>query len=179
MAMTPGMTLTLTLANKWKAYKTGVAADFYSCISDLLENDMVIALDNYTHHYCFTRLKHSLNVAYASFLLTRFLRWDSRAVARAGLMHDLFFYDRRDEDFAESSHAKEHPKIALLNARAVSPISDLEADIILKHMWLATAAWPRYRESYIVSLMDKCCALSEVLQALFTRSRLRTVYETA
>ena len=171
--------MALTLARKWRDYKTGVAADFYDAVSDLLEQDLVASLDNYTHHYCFTRLKHSLNVAYASFLITRFLRWDSRAVARAGLLHDLFFYDWRDEEFVDSNHAKEHPKVALQNAKTISHINVLEEDIILKHMWLASTAWPRYRESYVVSVVDKCCAVSELLQALFTRSRLRTVYENA
>jgi uncharacterized protein len=38
-----------------------------------------------------------------------------------------------------------------------------ERDIIIKHMWGATLALPRYAESYIVSLVDDYAATAEVV----------------
>lgn len=166
------------LFEKWKKYRSDITMEFYTHISELLENDKVIELDNFIHHYCYTRLKHSLDVAYYSFMITRILRWDSKSVARAGLLHDLFFYDWRDEDF-QGRHAADHPKIALENARTVCDINDKEANIILRHMWLATAVPPRYKEGYIVTFVDKYCAVRELLLSVFSRSMLRTVYDRA
>src|SRR5690625_7878174 len=62
------------------------------------------------------------------------------------------------------SHNSAHPKIALKNARKITEINDLEKDIILKHMFLCTikGGFPRYKESFIVTLVDKYCAISEV-----------------
>ncbi|MHC9000559.1 hypothetical protein [Enterococcus bulliens] len=37
----------------------------------------------------------------------------------------------------------------------------MERDIIIKHMWGATIAPPKYKESYIVTMVDKYCAIKE------------------
>ena len=39
----------------------------------------------------------------------------------------------------------------------------MEEDIIGKHMWPLTAPLPYYKESYMVSLADKICAVCETL----------------
>jgi len=39
----------------------------------------------------------------------------------------------------------------------------LEKDIIRKHMWPATKELPSYKESYVVSFVDKYCAVLEVV----------------
>jgi uncharacterized protein len=167
------------LKNRWTSYRSEVNTDFYTYIADLLEDKTVMDLDKYIHHYCFTRLKHSLDVAYISYVIARILRWDAGSVARAGLLHDLFFYDWREEDMGDSSHVREHPKVALENARKITHVNEVEADIILSHMWLATAKPPRFKEGFIVTFVDKYCASSELLKSVFTRSRLRAVYENA
>jgi uncharacterized protein len=163
---------------KWMKYKSDLTTEFYTHIADLLENDKVMALDHFIHHYCFTRLKHSLDVAYISFMIARILHWNSRSVARAGLLHDLYLYDWREEHIKKSDHVRHHPKAALENARSVCELTAKEEDIILRHMWLATLRPPRYKEGYIVTLVDKCCATSEMLKSVFTRSHLRTVSES-
>jgi uncharacterized protein len=162
---------------KWLTYKSDLTTEFYTHIADLLENDKVRKLDNFIHHYCFTRLKHSLDVAYISFMIARILRWDSRSVARAGLLHDLYLYDWREEHIKKSVHVRKHPKAALENARSICELTVQEEDIILRHMWLATLRPPRYKEGYIVTFVDKCCAASEMLKSVFTRSHLRAVGE--
>ena len=55
-----------------------------------------------------------------------------------------------------------HSLIAVRNASQVTEISDLERDIIEKHMWPATHHLPKYRESYIITIIDKYCAILEV-----------------
>jgi uncharacterized protein len=172
--------MVLSLLEKWRKYRSDLTDEFYLSIEDLLEDQSVMELDKFTHHYCYTRLKHSLDVSYNSFFIAKLLHWDSRSVARAGLLHDLFFYDWRDEEYEGKNHAVEHPKVALENAKKICDLNKVEEDIILKHMWLVTPTPPRYREGYIVTFMDKYCASRELLVSLFTRRarRLRAVYES-
>lgn len=55
-----------------------------------------------------------------------------------------------------------HPRIALHNAEHLTQLNDKERDIIIKHMWGATLALPKYAESFIVSLVDDYAATAEV-----------------
>ncbi|WP_062532394.1 HD domain-containing protein [Jeotgalibaca dankookensis] len=151
---------------KWEQDK-----EFMSLISDLLDRDEVQQLKEITQHYYSTRLEHSISVAYRSFSIGKKLKCDTRALARAGLLHDLFYYDWRSTKFAEGSHAYVHPRIACDNAEKLTALSDLEKDIIVKHMWGATIAFPKYKESYIVTMVDKYCACDEAISPLFTKMK--------
>ena len=67
--------------------------EFYKIIEDILENETFQKLKLYKHHYIYTRFEHSLSVSYCSYLVCKFLKLDYTSAARAGLLHDLFFYD--------------------------------------------------------------------------------------
>jgi uncharacterized protein len=165
--------LLTALTTGWKSYVSDLNTEFYSHVGELLENEDVLRLDDYIQHYSFTRLRHSLDVAYFSFVIARFLHWDSPSVARAGLLHDLFFYDWRDDDYIceGRNHAFEHPKIALRNARKVTSLNPREENIIRRHMWMVTLVPPRYKEGYLVTFVDKYCALREFVISLYSRSK--------
>ena len=135
--------------------------EFLNIVNDILENEDVQNLKFYKHHYGFTRLEHSLSVAYKSYLICKFLHLDYRAIARAGLLHDLFFYDCESSDTRPEHHIWLHPKVALNNAEKLFVLNKKERDIILKHMWPMTLVPPKYIESFIITLVDKYCALKE------------------
>ncbi|MCA9765905.1 MAG: HD domain-containing protein, partial [Carnobacterium sp.] len=109
-----------------------------------------------------TRLEHSISVSYLSYRIAKKYGLDTRSTARAGLLHDLFYYDWRTTKFDEGTHAYVHPRMACENAKKITELNALECDIIIKHMWLATVALPKYKESYIVTFVDKYCAVKEV-----------------
>ena len=88
-------------------------------------------------------------------------------------MHDLFYYDWRTTKFDEGSHACVHPRIAAKNAEKITELSDLERDIIIKHMWGATIAPPKYKESYIVTFVDKYCAVKEAALPMTTAMKTK------
>lgn len=135
---------------------------FLLIINDILANDNVKSLKNFKHHYGSTRFEHSLSVAYYSYIICKFLHLDYISASRAGLLHDLFFYD--DEiGYKPKFHLLKHPKIALLNAKKHFNLNDKECDIILKHMWPITFIPPKYIESYVISFVDKYCAICEWL----------------
>lgn len=143
--------------------------EYVSYIEDLLVTEEVQKLANYTQHMNSTRLEHSISVSYTSYKLAKQFHGDVRATARAGLLHDLFYYDWRTTKFDEGSHAYMHPRIAVKNAEKITELSDLERDIIIKHMWGATITPPKYKEGYIVTLVDKYCAIAEAAIPLVER----------
>jgi len=139
-----------------------VDEEFFECIYDLLESEEVQNLENYMQHRKSTRLEHCLNVAYFSFKTAKKMGYDYRSAARGGLLHDLYFYDWDDlTDEEAKRHLQSHPKIALDNAQKLCELNGIERDIILKHMWPMTLVPPRYKESYVVTMMDKYCAVIE------------------
>ena len=159
----------------WINYKTGLALEFYSHVSDIITNEKVLELDNFTQHYIYSRLRHSIDVAFVSFLICKLFGWDARSAARGGLLHDLFFYDWRDEDYVceGKNHATEHPKIALKNAQELFQLNKIEENIILRHMWLITLVPPRYKECVVVTFVDKYCATKEFFTSLLTNKKQR------
>lgn len=151
--------------------------EYISYVGDLLESENILKLGEFSHHIGTTRFQHSLNVSYYNFLLCKALKLDAKSAARAGLMHDLFFYDRRkhEKGLGESSHISEHPKIAFFNASEMFSLNELEGDMIINHMWPMTPHLPRHTETFIITLVDKFCAVMEVavsVKSLFKKKKL-------
>lgn len=156
-------------------------SEYYNCVSDLLDDTQVQKLNSFAHHICTTRFQHSLNVSYYNFLLCRKLHLNARSAARAGLLHDFFFYDRKTHEKIRNRHCAEHANIALYNASVSFPITQLEGDMIVNHMWPMTAGLPHYAETFIITLVDKFCAAAEVLTGtwFYTGAKCRTILSCA
>ena len=148
-------------------------SEYIQLVGDLLANPTVQKMANYKQHHHSTRLEHSLAVSFDSYRIAKRRNLDYRAVARAGLLHDLFFYDWRTTKFDLGSHAFIHPRVALRNAEKITTLSPVEKDIILKHMWGLTLARPKYEESVIVSLVDDYEAVREFMNPFRTKVKSR------
>lgn len=120
---------------------------------------------NFIQHSAITCYEHSIAVACLSLKLAQKLpmKTDKRALVRGALLHDYFLYDWHDADGTHNLHGFTHGKKALENAKRDFEISEIEADIIKKHMFPLTLVPPKYAESLIVCVADKICALKEVL----------------
>ena len=152
--------------NEWRQDR-----EYMAIVNDLLAQPAVQKLADYTQHHHSNRLQHSIAVSYESYRIAKRLHQDYRSTARAGLLHDLFYYDWRTTKFDLGTHAFIHPRVALRNAEKITPLNKKEKDIILKHMFGATMATPRYPESLIVSLVDDFEAEHEFFSPL--RAKLR------
>lgn len=139
-----------------------MAAEFSGNIGDLLPNPVVQSMDAYIHHGQVTCLEHSLSVAWHSYRVCRRLGFDAHAAARGALLHDLYLYDWHVPGSCVGLHGFSHPTTALRNARRHFRLNPREEDIIRKHMWPMTVVPPLHRESLVVCLVDKYCALIEV-----------------
>ncbi|MFZ2951097.1 MAG: phosphohydrolase [Desulfuromonadaceae bacterium] len=136
-------------------------AEFRKTATPVLALPDVARLSQYPHHRRKTRLDHVKEVASLSFLLGRRLSLDGDAIIRGALLHDLFFYDWLRE--GPRLHGFRHHTIALNNARRITRLSQIEEDIIKKHMWPLTLVPPRYPESLIVSIVDTYCTIRDYL----------------
>lgn len=140
---------------------------YYNCISDIINAPELEMLKDITHHISTTRYQHCINVSYYGYIICKRLNLDARSAARAGLLHDLFYYDRREynesREKGQPNHSRRHSDIALINAQKLTEINSKEHDMIIKHMWPMTLSFPKYRETYIITFVDKYCAVLEYI----------------
>lgn len=155
-------------------------SEFASIIEDIITNDTVLQMKKYRQHANTNCFNHCLNVSYYCYIMCKKLGLDYISCARAAMLHDLFLYDwRTRQDGRKGFHAFTHPKVALNNASELFNLNEKEKDIILKHMWPVTVSLPKYRESFIITLADKYCALTETSDAIFSASKNKKIYRYA
>lgn len=138
--------------------------------------------DAFIQHGNTSCLLHTVAVAYYSHTVLqkiRFLQIHHEDLIRGALLHDYFLYDWHIPDKSHSLHGFRHPKAALSNAETDFSLSDIEKDIIVKHMFPLTLRPPRYRESIAVCIADKICSVYEVFRrAPYRNKELRCVYQS-
>ncbi len=149
--------------------------EFKEIIKDITENSSVVSLKEHVQHMKGSRYKHCYEVAYYTYAITKKLGLDYISATRGAMLHDFYFYDWRNKgvEGQKHFHAYRHPRIALNNATENFELNDLEKDIILKHMWPLTIRLPRFSESYIVTFVDKYCAMREFFKFLKYKKRLK------
>lgn len=133
----------------------------------------------YTQHGNTSCLLHMLAVAHYCSKLDDMLglNCNKAELIRGALLHDYFLYDWHDGKPERRIHGFTHPKAALLNAECDFFLSERERDIIRKHMFPLTFNPPKYRESWIVCLIDKACSLYETFNKKNAYPHLRSYIE--
>lgn len=145
--------------------KNIMQSEYYAIIADLLNSEEIQKLKNYQHHITTTRFQHCLNVSYYHYKICRFFKLDANSGARAGLLHDLYFYDTKNYISHKPAikHSKYHSQTALINAEKIIKLNDRERDMIYNHMWPVTPEKPKYAETYLITFVDKYCAMIEFI----------------
>ncbi len=166
------------MSKLYKAYISSYKMDtpdwdnYLKAAGDIYNSPQLQGLSQFEQHFKINRLQHIRSVAYLSFLVSRRLGLDYVSTARAATMHDLFYYDWREDDLSHKLHGYRHPKTALKNAFYLcGTLNKKEADIIKKHMWPLTVVPPRYAESFVVTSMDKYCATIEMIYSASEKYR--------
>lgn len=147
--------------------------DYIECVKDVFDTDIFMKMDKFIQHGSTTTLEHSINVSYHSYKVAKRLNMDYKSAARAGLLHDFFLYDWHLEpkniNFFKK-HGFTHPQKALENATTHFRLNDKEKDIIEKHMWpLTLRKVPKYKESFLVSVVDKYSSCCETIVPLIEK----------
>ncbi len=153
--------------------------EFGHIVEDLLETEAVQSMAQWLHHGKVSCLDHTVSVAFVSFRVAKRLGLDKEAVARAGLLHDLYLYHKRDKSKHTGLQSVDHPKIAVVNARKITTLSEKEENIILAHMWPFAGfagAMPKSMEAHLVNLADTILAAGEFCNITKGRQWRRELY---
>ncbi|HAE41766.1 MAG TPA: phosphohydrolase [Clostridiales bacterium] len=110
---------------------------------------------------------HVMSVSYKSYRIAYKIGLDWEATIRGALLHDFYLYKfdktiRLRLPIDAIRHAIMHPVKAFENASEHFILNEMERDIIIRHMFPVRI--PRYKESWIVSMVDKYLAVQEYYQ---------------
>ena len=148
-----------------------LAKELFTRGSDILLDPKAQQMKNFTQHGKTSVFEHCVSVAKFSLLMAHYLektlriKVDRDSLVRAALLHDYFLYDWHDKTVpGHNIHGFTHPRTACRNADRDFGLNNIEKDIISKHMFPLTIVPPRYRESVLVTLADKWCALCETFK---------------
>lgn len=133
--------------------------EYKNIVNDILCNREFKKLDDYKHHGI-NRIEHSRRVSFISYKLCKRLGLDYVSAARGGLLHDFFLnkYVKKER----TDLLLNHPTIALYNSKKHFNLNNIEMDVIKSHMFPVNIKYiPKYRESYIVSFVDKLACVYE------------------
>lgn len=154
--------------------------EFQSIIRELIENDTVQEMKKYRQHYETSCFEHCYTAAYYCYLICKKYDLDYRSATRAAMLHDLFLYDwRKKQPNKKGLHAFTHGKTACENACKLFNLNEKEKDIIIKHMWPVTIEFPKSVEGFILTFVDKYCAISESLEVLQTKLFMKRAFRYA
>lgn len=146
--------------------------EFFEIIKEIYEKEEFQSMAQFIQHANITRVQHIMSVAYISYTIAKEKELDYVRTTRGAMLHDLFYYDWHvPGDGSHRLHGYRHPGFALKNARALFTLSEMEENIIKRHMWPLTPTPPKYKESWIVCLSDKYCAHQESMVKLFPNKR--------
>lgn len=136
--------------------------------NDIINSDNFKTTKSHIQHGNMTVNEHCMYVAIYSLLLNNALgaHCNKRDLIRGALLHDYFLYDWHDKEYLAKRkrlHGFRHPGIALKNADEEYDLTDIQRDIIKKHMWPLVPMPPSCREAWVVTAADKYCSLMETV----------------
>ena len=151
--------------------------EFKEIVKDIISNKTVQKMKDIPQHYSSNCFDHCCKVSYYCYKICKKFNLDYVSAARAGMLHDLYLYNWRDKSIKrEGPHAFTHGRIACRNACKEFDLNEKEKDMIIKHMWPLTIALPKSIEGFILTFVDKFCALQENIDFISNRKFMRYAY---
>lgn len=138
--------------------------EYLRIVNNILNNEEFKKRKKYHHHENESVYDHCLEVSHYSYLYAKKHNLDYESIAIGGLLHDFYYKDWQLNHTHKSffkMHGFVHAKEALDNSKKVFPklMNPIVEDIIVKHMFPLNIKLPKYKESWVVSFMDKKCSL--------------------
>ncbi|MBQ6478012.1 MAG: HD domain-containing protein [Erysipelotrichaceae bacterium] len=143
--------------------------EFNDVVREYLKHPDVQRMKGYCAHGKISVLEHSINVAKTAYLLDqRFhIGSDRKDLIVSALLHDFYLYDWHDARLNVNifqMHGYTHPGKACENAMRIFGINEVQQEAIRCHMWpLTLRSVPKHKESVLVCIADKICALKETV----------------
>lgn len=139
--------------------QTSNDTSFDNIAKDIIKSDKFNQLKKEKHHGL-TRYTHVIRVSKFTYKITKFLKMDYISATRAALLHDYY----TTNDLMNISEVKKlgiHPKIAKTNALNDFKINLIEENAIESHMFPLGKTLPKYKESWVLTFVDKGVATYE------------------
>lgn len=111
-------------------------------------------------HHGITRYAHVIRVSESTYKISKKLKMDYISATRAALLHDYF----TSNDFNGENNIKkwnEHPSISYNNAIKEFNLNKKEENAIKAHMFPMGHTVPKYKESWLLTLVDKVVSTYE------------------
>ncbi len=146
--------------------------NFYG--KEILASPNMIKSQEFFQHGTVSVHEHSVKVALCCLkLVEKFnINVDKASLVRGALLHDYFLYDWHNEDDGSHKwHGFKHAKIAFKNASEEFNLNDKEKNMILSHMFPLNLVLPKYKESVVLTIADKICALCETADSVLVKVR--------
>lgn len=153
--------------------------DYLIIVKDVLNNSEFQKRKNYAHHGDITVYEHSLKVSYLAYKISQKMKnVKTTDIAIGGLLHD-FYYNPWPEDHVKRKflemHCFVHASEALQNSKEYFSdfLDDVVEDIIKKHMFPLNIVPPKYKEAWLISLVDKIVSLEVLKEPQFFKCLFR------
>ena len=140
--------------------------EYINIVKDILENNNFKKLLEIEHHGM-TRFDHLVKISYHSYKVAKKLNFRYVDVARGGLLHDFFLDGNERTNLKKFTDTFTHPKRALKTAKNNFQINDIQANIIISHMFPFYLSIPKYKESILVNVVDKIIGGYEFIRYKF------------
>ncbi len=137
---------------------------FRTVLTEVKNNSRFKESRQYMQHGSTSIYSHSVYVAYLSCKIAEkcHLKVSYPELIRGALLHDYFLYDWHDGDNGHKKpHGFHHANAALANAVNDFSLTDIEKNIIKRHMFPLTPVPPACLEAWVVCLADKLCSTRE------------------
>lgn len=134
--------------------------EFNEIVKDILDIQEFQELDHELHHGI-SRYGHSMRVAKSTYNIAKKMHWDYEKATRAALLHD-FFLDYQLEECNIAQTWCRHPEIALENAKKYVELDERQENAIVSHMFPTCKVMPKYKESWLISGVDKVVSFYEM-----------------
>lgn len=153
-------------------------SEYYKIVEEILINKEFLKRKEYEHHFNESVYDHVLRVSFDCYNIGKKLKLDYKALAIAGLLHD--FYDKPWQDNFEKTkffemHGFVHAEEARLNAKKHFPhlMNKKIESMIQTHMFPLNIRLPKYKESWILTLVDKVDSMEFLLHPYLLSKRIR------
>ena len=156
--------------------------EWFLIVEEVLLHDEFQKRKLFAHHHDMTVWDHSIFVSFKAFLVAKYFGADQRVCALAGLLHDFYpqawLYNAELEKLENGKYLKEynvkkplfkmhgfiHASEAALNYVKYFPWLEDEriTNAIKRHMFPLNIVPPKYKEGYIVTMIDKWNSVHEL-----------------
>lgn len=136
--------------------------EFNKIVEDILNNDKFNKLKEQPHHGI-NRYEHSYHVAIWIYKICKlFNSKNLTKITRASLLHD--FYEDIDLKGNGLQRLARHSKVALKNSEEYFKLDDMQKNIIKTHMFPCNLDIPKYKESWLITIIDKIVSTYEMIR---------------